>query len=194
MTDNDRPAPNACEDRGALLYRRWLGGDESAFDEILRANFDRLTFFLERYVGDAASAEDIAMDVFAWIVANPKRYNYSTSLKTYLFMLGRSRALNQIKRRDRTLAVPLEAAENTPSSGETPEDAVLLTERNRELNAALDRLADDMRLAVHLVYFEEMSYGEAAKVMNKSKKQIDNLLYRARKELREALEAKGVTV
>ena len=44
-----------------------------------------------------------------------------------------------------------------------------------------------MRLAVHLVYFEELSYEEAARVMKKSKKQIDNLLYRAKSFLRSEL-------
>ncbi|MBR2220459.1 MAG: hypothetical protein IJ974_05730, partial [Phascolarctobacterium sp.] len=35
-----------------------------------------------------------------------------------------------------------------------------------------------------LIYFEEMTYEEAAKVMKKNRKQVDNLLYRAKKELR----------
>ena len=41
-----------------------------------------------------------------------------------------------------------------------------------------------MRAAVHLVYLEEMSYAQAARVMKKSQKQIDN---RAKKELRRIL-------
>ena len=44
-----------------------------------------------------------------------------------------------------------------------------------------------MRAAVHLVYLEEMSYAQAARVMQKSQKQIDNLLYRAKKGLRRIL-------
>ena len=176
------------------IYRRFLDGDDGSFDEMLRLYFDRLAFFIERYVGDAATAEDIAMDVFAWVIANPKRYNFKTSPKTYLLMLGKSRALNYIKRRDRFKTVQLEDVESTLTENERPEDAVILSDRNRALNAAIDKLAEDMRLAVHLVYFEEMSYEETAKVMNKTKKQVDNLLYRAKKELRTELEAKGVTI
>jgi RNA polymerase sigma-70 factor (ECF subfamily) len=37
---------------------------------------------------------------------------------------------------------------------------------------------------VHLIYFENMTYEEAAGVMKKNRKQVDNLLYRAKKELR----------
>ena len=35
-----------------------------------------------------------------------------------------------------------------------------------------------------VVYFEDLTYDEAAKVMKKNRKQVDNLLYRAKKELR----------
>jgi RNA polymerase sigma-70 factor (ECF subfamily) len=192
MKENEANLPP--DDGGRGLYRRFLSGDEAALDDMLRAYFDRLTFFAGRYTGDAASAEDIAMDVFAWIIANPKRYNFRTSLKTYLFMLAKSRALNYIKRRDRVQTVELGDAEDVLAAPERAEDSVLISERNRELNAALDRLADDMRLAVHLVYFEEMSYEDAGRVMHKSRKQIDNLLSRAKRELRVTLEAKGVTI
>ena len=49
------------------------------------------------------------------------------------------------------------------------------------------QLTDDMRAAVHLVYFEQLSYEDAAKVMKKNKKQVDNLLYRAKSTLRTIL-------
>ena len=60
------------------------------------------------------------------------------------------------------------------------------------VNAALARLPEDMRIAVHLVFFEELSYEEAARVMGKNKKQVDNLLYRAKNQLRTILGAEGV--
>lgn len=49
-----------------------------------------------------------------------------------------------------------------------------------------------MKIAVHLVYFEGLSYEETGKVMKKSRKQIDNLLYRAKGKLKIALSEKGV--
>lgn len=48
-----------------------------------------------------------------------------------------------------------------------------------------------MRTAVYLVYIDGMSYGETAKIMKKNTKQIDNLLYRAKAELRSALGKEG---
>lgn len=67
---------------------------------------------------------------------------------------------------------------------EALEETVLKNERKRIVNNALDSLPDDMRVVIHLIYFEDLSYDEAGKVMKKSRKQVDNLLYRAKKELR----------
>ena len=176
-------------DNGARSYRRFLDGDETAFDDIIKELFDSLVFFIDRYVNDIHAAEDIAIDVFSDLLVNRHRYNFKVTLKTYLFMLGRSRALNYIKHRKVLNFVELTEAENVHS--EPIEDIVLADERKRVVNKALSSLSDDMRAAVHLIYFEELSYDEAARVMKKNRKQVDNLLYRAKKELRAILGKDG---
>ena len=171
-------------DNGASSYRRFLDGDESAFDEIMKELFDNLVFFIDRYVHDIHVAEDIAIDAFSDLVVNKHRYNFKVTLKTYLFMLGRSRALNYIKHRKVINFVELTEADNISAEQETLEEIILADERKRIVNNALNSLTDDMRVVVHLIYFEDLSYEEAAKVMKKNRKQVDNLLYRAKKELR----------
>ena len=171
-------------DNGASSYRRFLNGDESAFDEIMKELFDNLVFFVDRYVHDIHAAEDIAIDAFSDLVVNKHRYNFKVTLKTYLFMLGRSRALNYIKHRKVINFVELTEADNISAEQETLEEIILADERKRIINNALNSLPDDMRVVVHLIYFEDLSYDEAAKVMKKNRKQVDNLLYRAKKELR----------
>ncbi|MBE6713589.1 MAG: RNA polymerase sigma factor [Ruminococcaceae bacterium] len=171
-------------DNGASSYRRYLEGDESAFDEIMRELFDKLVFFIDRYVHDVHAAEDIAIDAFSDLVVNKHRYNFKVTLKTYLFMLGRSRALNYLKHRRVLDFVELDESHPSLIEQESLEELVLADERKRAVNKALSALSDDMRVVIHLIYFEELSYEEAAKVMKKNRKQIDNLLYRAKKELR----------
>ena len=171
-------------DNGASSYRRFLDGDESAFDEIMKELFDNLVFFIDRYVHDIHAAEDIAIDAFSDLVVNKHRYNFKVTLKTYMFMLGRSRALNYIKHRKFIDFVELSEADKATSEQETLEEIVLADERKRVVNNALNSLPDDMRVVIHLIYFEDLSYDEAAKVMKKNRKQVDNLLYRAKKELR----------
>ena len=171
-------------DNGASSYRRFLNGDESAFDDVMKELFDNLVFFVDRYVHDIHAAEDIAIDAFSDLVVNKHRYNFKVTLKTYLFMLGRSRALNYIKHRKVINFVELTEADNISAEQKTLEEIILEDERKRIVNNALNSLPDDMRVVVHLIYFEDLTYDEAAKVMKKNRKQVDNLLYRAKKELR----------
>ncbi|MBQ8558934.1 MAG: sigma-70 family RNA polymerase sigma factor [Tyzzerella sp.] len=170
-------------DNGASSYRRFLDGDESAFDELMKELFRGLVFFIERYVHDIHTAEDIAIDTFSDLVVHRHRYNFKVTLKTYLYMVGRSRALDYIKHRKIIDFVELSEVERL-SDEKSLEEQVLSDERKRMVNAALAKLPEDMRVVVHLIYFEEMTYEEAAKVMKKNRKQVDNLLYRAKKELR----------
>ena len=48
-----------------------------------------------------------------------------------------------------------------------------------------------MATALYLVYFEELSYADTAKVMKKTTKQVDNLLYRGKAALRNLLGKDG---
>ena len=171
-------------DNGASSYRRFLDGDESAFREIMEELFRGLVFFIDRYVHDVHAAEDIAIDAFSDLIVHRHRYNFKVSLKTYLFMLGRSRALDYIKHRRIIDFVELTESEGLSEEEKSLEEIVLADERKRMVNAAVAKLPEDMRVVIHLVYFEDMTYGEAAKVMKKNRKQVDNLLYRAKKELR----------
>lgn len=57
-------------DNGACSYRRFLSGDESAFDEIMKELFHGLVFFVDRYVHDVHAAEDIAIDAFSDLIVH----------------------------------------------------------------------------------------------------------------------------
>lgn len=180
-------------DNGASSYRRFLAGDEGAFDEIVDSLFYQLVFFLNGYVHDTFAAEDIAMDTMSDLFVNKKRYNFQVSLKTYVFMIGKSKALNYLKRQKRLSTVDFsEVEEGLADEGEKPlEELVLADERSRLVHSAVAKLPGELQLAIHLIFFEDMSFEETAKVMNKSKKQVYNLIYRAKNELRAILGEEG---
>ncbi len=178
-------------DNGASSYRRYLDGDEAAFDEILTLYRDNLTFFINRFVHDLDAAEDIAIDIFMYLIVHRLRYHFRTPLKTYLFMIARSRALDYLKHRNKFGMVELSEVEGTLTDGVTLEELILLDERKQMLNQALQQLPEEMQLAVHLVYFEDLTYDDAARVMKKNRKQVANLLYRAKEKLRAMLGKDG---
>ena len=173
-------------EQDACSYRRYLNGDKAAFSEILMEYRDPVTFFIQRYVHDICAAEDIAADVFMDLIVHPHRYNFKSSLRTYLFMVARSRALDWLRHKKRHQTVPIDEAEQLRDETDL-EEQVLRKEEHRRLHAAIDKLPEDQQIAVHLVYFEERSYADTARIMKKSAKQVDNLLYRAKAALRDLL-------
>jgi RNA polymerase sigma-70 factor (ECF subfamily) len=181
-------------DNGASSYRRFLDGDESAFGCIMKELFHGLVFFIDGFVHDTQAAEDIAIDTFSDLIVHRHRYNFKVSLKTYLYMVGRSRALDYLKHRKTIRFVEISEANEISDDSASLEEMVLADERKRLIHGAIGQLPEEMRVAVHLVYFEEMTYEETAKVMKKNRKQVDNLLYRAKKALRITLEKNGESV
>ena len=177
---------------GESSYRRYLAGDESAFDEILVQYKDNLIFFLCRFVKSVSVAEELAADCFALLIAKPEKYDFSVSLKTFLFTVGRNRALDYLRRQSRWHILPMEEAASLPGSDEDdPETLFLQKERERALYRAMGRLKSDYRVVLHLVYFEELSYEETGRILHKSRKQIENLVYRGKNALRADLEKEG---
>ncbi len=174
-------------DNGESSYRRFLDGDENAFGEIVAAHKDNLIFFINRYVHNIAVAEELAQDVFVELLIHKRRYNFKTSLKTYIFTIGRNLAVSYVRKCARRPECAYEFIENEQDSVRL-EDEFIKKEQERELHEALGRIADGYSTALHLIYFEGMSYEQVGRVMKKNKKQVENIVYRAKKALRKELE------
>ena len=179
-------------DTAANSYRRFLDGDESAFEEIMQELFGGLVFFINGFVHDPHAAEDIAIDAFSDLVVHRHRYNFRVSLKTYLYMVGRSRALDYLRRRKILRFTELSEAHGLADDSAALEELALADDRKRRLNAPLGRDPAAMPGAGPLEGWAEMTYAEAARVMGKKSKQVDNLLYRAKRELQGILGEEGM--
>ncbi|NLN05804.1 MAG: RNA polymerase sigma factor, partial [Clostridiaceae bacterium] len=104
------------------------------------------------------------------------------------FTIGRNKAVDFARRGSRYKFIDIDEVVEKSESYIQVEEKLLADERRKAINEALGSLKEDYRAVLHLVYYEELSYEEAAKVMKKSRKQIENLVYRARKALRKVLE------
>lgn len=173
-------------------FRRFVDGDQTGFDEVIGLYRENLIFFLTRYVQRPAVAEELAEDAFVELLLHPRRYRFQHPLKTYLFAIGRNKALNFLKRERRHPVLPLEAAEQAEIS--ELEDRFLRREQARALYGVLDGLREDYRTVLHLLYLEGMTAQEAADVMKKTRKQVENLAYNAKKAAKAALTKEGISL
>ena len=131
-------------DNGASSYRRFLDGDETAFREIMEEYHHGLVFFIHGYVQDIHTAEDIAIDVFSDLIVHKHRYNFKIALKSYLYMLGRSRALDHIKHRTCRPMVELSQAEALKDETAALEELIFADERKRKIHTAMAQLPEDI--------------------------------------------------
>ena len=168
------------------LYRLYLArGDEEALRELLVRHRESLTLFLLGYVRSMEDAEELMLDAFAVAAARTSTWAGRSSFRTWLFGIGRHLALRQLKRRRKT------SCQEAEEYGDSPEMGLLRGEEKRQLYAALERLNPEYRQALYLVFFEDMSAEDAARVMGKTRKQVYNLTERGKKALRSELERMG---
>lgn len=177
-------------DKGAEAYARFLSGDDSGLCEVIEEYRNSLMFFLMRYVCSESTAEELCEDTFYTLVMKRPAFSESAAFRTWLFTIARNKALNYLRSSAFRKSVPLEEAEGLfcPDSAER---RLLEQERYRALYGAIDRLPQKQRDLVFLVYFENMKAAEAARVIHKTPRQAVNILFRARKKLRDILEKEG---
>ena len=171
-------------------YRRWLDGDETGLEELMEQYGSPLTLYISGYLHDVHEAEDLMIEVFAYLHTKKPRIR-DGGLKAYLYQSARHMALRHRSRR--RLCFGLDDLDEEPEEAMLIEEVVKTKERNRLLHLCMEQLNPDYREALYLTYFEDMSYLQAAEVMGKSEKQITNMVYRGKQSLRGLLERKGIT-
>lgn len=171
-------------------YRQYLGGDEKAAEELVQKYGDALTLYLNGYIKDMQEAEDLMIEAFARMFAKERPVQGEGSFRAYLYKTARSLALRHLQKR-RFRLLTKEELLFEPAADEGADGELFLKERNRLLYEALAELKAEYREALYLIYFEDMSYREAAAVMKKNEQQITNLVYRGRQSLKTALQKKG---
>ncbi len=175
-------------DFGALCYRRFLDGDESGFDEILRLYHDSLIFFINRFVNNYETAEDLAADTFMELLVHKHRYRFKSSFKTYLFSIARHKAIDHIRRESRYQMLSTDAEDAKDLSDfQSIEQHIIANDAKKRIQTLIGSLAEDYATYLHLFYFEELTLDEITKIMKKTKKQMANIAYRAKKALENAM-------
>ena len=180
-------------DNGASSYRRFRdNGDQNALVEIIRDYKDGLILYLTSIVGNAQTAEELAEDTFVLIGTKKPKDKGKGSFKTWLYTIGRNAAIDYLRKHSKHIEVPIDDNNAALISEEDAvESAYIKKEQKIIVHKAMRKLAPAYQQVLWLIYFEELSSREAAKIMKKSVRSIESLLYRARKALRSQLETEG---
>lgn len=166
------------------LYSRYVDGDDEAFVDLIRQYKDGLIFYLDSFTHNIFEAEDLAQETFVKIAIHKPFFSPRAQFKTWLYTIARNLAIDWLRKQAKQNTLPLESAGDVPADEMSMEQSYLRQEKRIVVRRALRRIKCDYSQVLYLVYFEGFNNVQAAKIMKKSKRQIENLLYQAKKALK----------
>ncbi|WP_027684185.1 RNA polymerase sigma factor [Rhizobium leguminosarum] len=144
---------------------------------------------LRRYarglLSDAESADDTVQDCLEKVVANWSRRK-NDDARSWVFAILHNLAINRLRQmKRRGTLVPIDQMpEGSNARVATQEQTVF----GQEVMAAIERLPPDQRSILLLISVEDLTYAEAAKVLDVPVGTVMSRLSRAREQLRTILE------
>jgi len=177
-------------DNGASSYRRYLDGDDNGLVDLIRDYKDGLILYLNGITGSLSLAEEFMEDTFFKLSVKKPKFSGKCTFKTWLYTIARNLTIDELRKRSRISDTPADEYYDI-SDERNIEREYLQEEQKISLHRAMETLSSDYKQVLYLTFFEELSNSEAAKVMHKSNRQIENLLYRAKLALRSKLEKEG---
>ena len=129
------------------LYRQYLDGDEGGLRALMERYGDALTLYIDGYLHDVHEAEELMLDVFAYLFT--KRPNIRPGgLKAYVYKAARHMALRRKSRR--TALFSLDELDSEPDGRLLAEDILRTKERDRVLHGCMEGLKPEYREVLYL--------------------------------------------
>lgn len=180
---------NTLKNEDILNYQAFLNGDMSGFENLVLAYKDSLIYFLMRYVKQIEIAEDLAQDAFVEILVHKERFQLQSNFKTYLYTIGRNKAVDYLRKYSRQMVSDISMEEERDTFN--LEEKVIQKEEYRVLYRQIRSLKKEYQLVICLIDLEGFSYKETANIMKKTVPQIKVMVHRARKALEKSLRKEG---
>jgi len=180
------------------LVRKAKAGDKRSF-EVLYHRYKRQIYnYALRLIGNSSEAEDVAQETFVRAYLNIKTYRPMGKVTNWFYAIAGNLAKNILRSRDYWKTLPLEKREPLgddevelinvlPDTSQRPDEAAGRKEIEEKVQQALNTLPEKFKMAIILCDIEELSYEEAAKVLNCDKMTVGSRLSRARAMLAEVM-------
>ncbi|MBU2884689.1 RNA polymerase sigma factor RpoE [Gilvimarinus agarilyticus] len=175
-------------DTDQQLVERVQKGDKRAFDLLVLKYQHKIFSIIGRYIRDHAEVQDVAQEAFIKAYRALAKFRGESAFYTWLYRIAINTAKNHLVSRSRrppASDVEMEDAEYYSGSDllkdmETPETSLMCDEIQREVDAAIRELPEDLRSAVTLREMEGLSYEDIAAIMDCPVGTVRSRIFRAR--------------
>jgi RNA polymerase sigma-70 factor (ECF subfamily) len=169
------------EVREKRLVESAANGDAAAFTEIFNRYYPMIHAFAYRLCLEDGHAQDIAQETFIKAARALGSFRAESSLKHWLYRIAANTALDFGRKRAREAKISAAWSEAAAVESET---------RSSDFSGVGDALAslgDDLRRAIVLVYYEDLSHSEAARILGCAETTISWRVFTAKRKLKRLL-------
>ncbi|QZY53814.1 sigma-70 family RNA polymerase sigma factor [Crassaminicella profunda] len=159
---------------------------KNTLDEIYQAFMEDIYYYLLSLCRNKHVAEDIMQETFfrAYLYFEDCSYD---KVKPWLFRVAHNAYIDFVRKNSRSY-VKSNDFFYAIADRKTPEGKLLIKEQYEEIVDLIGKLPEKQKQVLLLCDFNDLSYKEAAEIMNISLSYIKVLLFRARQHLRDRVE------
>lgn len=181
------------------LVARTKAGDPDAFDDLIVRYRQRLYGLIYHMTSNHEDTNDLLQDVFSKAYRSITSFQGKSSFYTWMHSISVNMTLNFLKKRGRRFSMSLndvdsgiendpDYIEATTSGKNDPRRAANLSELQKKLNEAMQKLSDEHRAVVTMFDIQGMPHAEIAKIMGISEGTVRSRLFYAHRQLQNYLE------
>ena len=161
-------------------------GENAALDRLMMRWQLPLRAFLSRHLNHDQDALDLAQETFVRIYRHRDQFRSGARFSTWMFQIALNLVRDQARRSRRR---PTDALDSVPEpvSDSSPPADLEQAESVAAVRAAIAGLPADLREALILSEYEDLSHAEIGTVVGATPKAVETRLYRARELLRKQL-------
>jgi RNA polymerase sigma factor (sigma-70 family) len=170
-------------------------GDRKAFEKLYNEYHSNLYFFVLKNVKNKETAEDITHEAFLKSMEKIKTLEHPENYGTWLHSIAYNKCTDHFRVESRNAYFDTDeekdfAIENNAMDMTVmlPEDYAINKDRKKEIAALIDGLKPEMRSALILYYYNDMSVSDVAKSLGMNENTAKQKLFQARKKLKTQIE------
>jgi RNA polymerase sigma-70 factor (ECF subfamily) len=151
------------------LIKRFIAGDEAAFNDIVKKYQKKIYWHARRMTGNHFDADEIVQEVLIVIYNNLSKFRFQSSLYTWIYRITSTRTLNFLNRNKVKRLFGIEESNAADlSSDDDIIDDMERKEKFEKLEKKLQQLPAKQREIFIMRNFENMSYKEISEITGKS--------------------------